>query len=426
MWIALELTRTDWSQSRRKESLLFVRNPASVIVLLAVVGACRSEPASRTAVVQVDGRKNQTPFLASRGDFVVVAWSADRDGDTDLFLATSTDGGHTFSEPRRVNDIPGDVNVYGEQPPRVALGAGAPLPVYVTWTSANQEKKLSFFRFARSLDGGETFEPSVTLHDADLPGDRGWHSLAVSPTGEVHAVWLDSRPEGGESMGLYHARWKGGTSPRAERLFDHVCECCKTTMAIGEDGAVHAAWRQIYEDNYRDIAFSSSRDGGDGCSDAVRVNEDGWQINGCPDDGPSLAVDSHGRVHIVWPTLVHEKMDTGLFSASTTDGRSFSPRLPVPTAEGTDPSHPQVSLDGRGNPVAVWDEVLDGRRRIVASRATITGEGELFWNEPILLDEGGEEASGSYPVPAASGAGALVAWTSQMGDESVIRIRRLE
>ena len=36
----------------------------------------------------------------------------------------------------------------------------------------------------------------------------------------------------------------------------------------------------------------------------VRVNDDGWAIDGCPDDGPSIAVDAGGVLHIGWPTLV--------------------------------------------------------------------------------------------------------------------------
>jgi hypothetical protein len=43
------------------------------------------------------------------------------------------------------------------------------------------------------------------------------------------------------------------------------------------------------------------------------VSEDGWQINGCPDDGPSMAVDGSNRAHRIWPTVVHEKTDLGLF-----------------------------------------------------------------------------------------------------------------
>jgi hypothetical protein len=400
----------------------------------------RDRPAE-TLVLAAEGRANATPYAASRGDFVAVVWSASGEGATDLFLATSQDGGRSFSPPLRVNDVPGDVNVYGEQPPRVALGTEAPARLYVTWTSADPEKELSFLRFARSLDGGRSFEPAVTLHPPDLAGSRGWHSLVVSPTGEVHSLWLDARPRSAGSiydsllptahaheheagMGLYHLVWDGGAPPEARRLFEPVCECCKTAMAVGKDGNVYAAWRHIYKDNYRDIAFAVSRDG-TGFGDAVRVNEDGWQINGCPDDGPSMVVDRSNRAHLIWPTLVHDKMDMGIFHASTADGVSFSPRSPLPNAGGMDPSHPQLALDGSGRLAAVWDEVVEKKRRVVFSRAVLAVDGAASWSEPELLDDGAG-SSASYPVVAASGSGVLVAWTQQTGDESVIRVRRIE
>jgi hypothetical protein len=396
---------------------------------------------AETGLLGIKGRASATPYVASTGDFVALVWSAsEEDGATDLFVAESEDGGRSFSAPVRVNDVPDDVNVYGEQPPRVALGSGAPPPVYVTWTSADPEKELSFLRFARSLDGGKSFEPAETLHAPDLPGSRGWHSLAVSPSGQVQSVWLDARPlhvgsifdrvlktahAHEAAMGLYYLAWDGGAPPEARRLFEPVCECCKTAMAVGKDGSVYAAWRHVYEDNYRDIAFAVSRDGA-GFGDAVRVNEDGWQINGCPDDGPSMVVDGSSRVHLIWPTVVHEKTDMGIFHASTADGVAFSERTPLPGAGGMDPSHPQLAIDGSGRLAAVWDEMVGNKRRVVMSRAVPAGDGAPSWSEPELLEDGGEGSSATYPVVTASGAGVLVAWTSQAGRESVIRVRRIE
>ncbi len=426
------------------------KNSGWFAAFLLLGGACReselerverARPETESPVLAVEGRRNQTPFLASKGDLVAAVWSAGGDGTTDLFLATSADGGHSFSEPRRVNDVPGDVNVYGEQPPRVAIGPGSPSPpIYVAWTSANTEKKLSFLRFSRSLDGGETFDRAVTLHSPDLPGERGWQSLSVSPRGIVHAVWLDNRPVETSllprsvptvhahsrlaGMGLYHLAWDGGARPEAERLFESVCECCKTALAIGGDGSVYAAWRHVYADNYRDIAFAASRDGAR-FRDATRVSQDGWQIDGCPDDGPSIAVDAADRVHVIWPTLVQERMDMGLFYASTENGAAFSSRSALPTSGGTDPSHPQLALDGSGRLVAVWDEFVEEKRRIVFIRGALAGDGSFSWDQPQILDDGADGVSATYPVAAASGTGVVVAWTSQAGDESVIRLTRI-
>jgi 3-hydroxyisobutyrate dehydrogenase-like beta-hydroxyacid dehydrogenase len=83
-----------------------------------------------------------------------------------------------------------------------------------------------------------------------------------------------------------------------------VCYCCKTAIATANDGTIFAAWRNVYAGSIRDIAASVSRDGGRTFAAPVKVSDDGWALNGCPDDGPAMAIDGRGQVHIVWPTLV--------------------------------------------------------------------------------------------------------------------------
>ncbi len=80
---------------------------------------------SGTAIeIGVTGRANANASIASSGSFVGVAW-ADRtnDGVTDVYVATSGDGGRSFRSPVRVNQVPGDASVSGEQPPRIVLSA---------------------------------------------------------------------------------------------------------------------------------------------------------------------------------------------------------------------------------------------------------------------------------------------------------------
>jgi hypothetical protein len=70
----------------------------------------------------VPGRPNATPSIAAAGEFVVLVWSAIPPGTAaDIYAAVSRDGGRAFEAPVRVNDVAGDGQVYGEQPPRVAL-----------------------------------------------------------------------------------------------------------------------------------------------------------------------------------------------------------------------------------------------------------------------------------------------------------------
>ena len=103
---------------------------------------------------------------------------------------------------------------------------------------------------------------------------------------------------------LFFGSLDGAIAPRA--ITGGVCYCCKTALAVGPDGAIHAAWRHVYAGNVRDIAFTLSRDGGRTFAPPVRVSDDRWVLDGCPENGPALAVDGHDAVHVVWPTLVNE------------------------------------------------------------------------------------------------------------------------
>jgi hypothetical protein len=212
----------------------------------------------------------------------------------------------------------------------------------------------------------------------------------------------------------------GPETPRF--LASGVCYCCKTSLVTGSDGALYAAWRHVYPGNIRDIAFTVSRDGGRTFAAPVRVSEDRWVIDGCPENGPSLAAAQDGRVHVVWPTLVPglangggSEPALGLFYSVSADGRRFAERQRLPT-EGT-PYHPQVAVNRRtGLLFVVWDELRGGRRHAVAARAA-SSDGR-FAREALA-------SPASYPVVAPAGDGFVAAWTDTSGPLSSIRIRRL-
>src|SRR4029077_9354733 len=101
--------------------------------------------------------------LAVLGRTVVAVWAAAKGSIVNVYAATSSDGGATFSEPRRVNDQEGDVSANNEQPPRVAIsGSGTTQTITVIWSKrsdAAQKARQDGIRMARSTDGGRTFSP---------------------------------------------------------------------------------------------------------------------------------------------------------------------------------------------------------------------------------------------------------------------------
>ncbi len=199
-----------------------------------------------------------------------------------------------------------------------------------------------------------------------------------------------------------------------------VCYCCKTALATAADGAVFAAWRHVYPGNIRDIAFTSSRDGGKTFAPPLRVSEDKWVLEGCPDDGPAMAVDARNRVHIVWPTLIGEGSadpTIALFYAMSADGARFTPRKRIPT-EGM-PHHPQIAIGADGSLTVAWDEGANGKRRAAMARTTVDAAAGSALTRSVI----GEAAV--YPVVAATSDAAIVAWTSGASTNSTIQVTRV-
>jgi uncharacterized protein YcnI len=396
-------------------------------------------PAASAFELKIPGRRNWTPFAASSGQFAMVVWVASTtDGTSDLYAVTSNDGGATFSEPRRVNDIPGDVRTGGEYAPEVAIG---PQRLHVAWMSSRDNKVA--LRVARSADRGQTFSPAQTLHEEGLINGRGWQSIGLGPDGTLHAVWLDGRNDTtaaehaehmasqpgrpamhGGHMDLFYGAL-GATAPQATSrlLASNTCQCCKTALAIGSDGSINTAWRQIFGEDIRDIAFMRSASGGKSFGGPVRVSEDKWQLNGCPDDGPTMAADSRGGVHVAWPTLVDgDNPRIALFYAYSADGKTFTPRVEVANLGSPKPSHIQMTLRPDGRLALAWDELSDGVRKIAMATGTIDRGGVAHFTPAQLVSD--PAVTGTYPTVAATPAGFLVAWTSGVAEASTIKVAR--
>jgi hypothetical protein len=344
----------------------------------------------------------------------------------------------------RVSDVAGEAQVGGEQPPRVALVArqgGAP-DIVIVWRARRGPNTLLLT--ARSTDGGRTFDASRVVPGTESPGNRGWQSVTVTSGGPIWALWLDHRDAAGQSNGAAHQHGSGSSSTPgdpvaranlsqlffgpldrsvpARSLVRGVCYCCRTA-AVTDGDTIYAAWRHVYAGSRRDIAFAASRDRGRTFSDPARVSNDGWQIDGCPENGPALAVDVRHGVHVVWPTLVQMKgrETLKLFHALTNDGRTFSERQELPTSG--DAYHPQMAAAPDGSVVIVWDELTGGRRQVRTLKRTAFPSPLGTFTQAMTFGEG--SASAMYPTVATVQGASVIAWTNRARDRSTIEVRRI-
>jgi hypothetical protein len=433
--------KTTMTTEKQRTSLNSVAS-ALVVLLATTTAGCgggQQTPAPAAVTVEpsrialaVAGRSNAAASVAAFGQTVAAVWTAATDDASDIFLSVSSDGGATFGAPVRVNDLDGDARASGEQPARVAVGVD--YTIHVAWPAKRDGHTV--IRYAASKDRGQAFSPAVTVAGATQTGARGWHSLALGYDGAVHVAWLDGRSaapmthahgnpgskhapsDGGPRQDIYHASWKGD-GPRSEHLVQaNVCFCCKTAVATAGEH-VYSAWRHIYPGSLRDIAVARSNDNGVTFGAPIRVSEDGWKIDACPDDGPAMVADGHAGIHIAWPTLVAgDTPRKGIFYASLSglSGDAFTPRIRLDSG-GSDPAHPQIASDEHTNTVVVWDERAGETRRVVFRPVSdnVAQPPQMFSGDGV-----------SYPVVAAGEGYWIVLWSARGADGgSAIEGRRI-
>ncbi len=168
------------------------------------------------------------PGSAAFKDRLYVAWPDVRSGRTQVLLTYSTDKGSTWSAPQVVSDDAAALKV-GQKPnefmPTLAVTRDG--VVGLSWYDRrdNPDNTSFYVRFAASLDGGETWLPSVRVSTApktagnpqetialmaaqfDTKGEAptitlaqhewiaGGHTagLAADAAGRFHPLWVDNR-----------------------------------------------------------------------------------------------------------------------------------------------------------------------------------------------------------------------------------------
>jgi hypothetical protein len=135
-----------------------------------------------------------------------IAWSDERNGDADIVLVRSTDGGQTWGAPVRVNDDPvGDGK--DQFQPQLAVAPNGVVSVMFFDRRDDPNNVLINVYLAQSTDNGQTFGPNARVTDAssdpslDAPvPDDGSHvtffgdyqGLAVD-NHFAHVFWNDTR-----------------------------------------------------------------------------------------------------------------------------------------------------------------------------------------------------------------------------------------
>lgn len=251
--------------------------------------------------------------------------------------------------------------------------------------------------------------------------------LSFEPGGET-AVFLSPPAAGGghgpheHGAGAEHrktvrfVRFQGGRIAAEGELDSDACTCCPTSVGRTRNGLI-AAYRDHSPGEIRDIAVVRYRDGL--WSKPVALHADGWKINGCPTDGPSIAA-ADQRVAIAWLTRASGEAKVQV-ALSSDEGKTFG--KPLRLDAGNPLGRPGIAQWDANGYVAVWLEKTTGAEAELRLRRIGAG-GTLH---PVLtLATVAASRTTGFPKLAVAGNQLFLAWRDQHVRAAVLTKQEIE
>jgi hypothetical protein len=294
------------------------------------------------------------PYLAADGEDLLLSWL---EPSYRLLVARLHEG--AWSAPAVIAEGSDFFANWADVPKVAVAGDGT---MWAHWLAKLGEETYAYGIFlASSGDGGVTWQPRGTLHDDRTPTEHGF--VAYAPEGDgLRAVWLDGRAMLDDGPMALRSTVLGENMAPSEVLDDRVCECCPAELAATPAGAV-AFYRDRSPDEVRDMGVV--RLSAAGWTAPEILHPDGWEIPGCPVNGPAA--------------------------------------------------------DARGDELAVaWFTAADQRPRV---QIAFSGDAGATFSAPLLVD--GESPLGRVDLAMAGGGEAWVSWLAVAGDVAAVRIARV-
>ena len=272
---------------------------------------------------------------------------------------------------------------------------------------------------AISEDGGQTWSDPVMPHQDGTPTEHGFVSLFPTEYG-VTALWLDGRNMQPSDDGHGHGGMtlrsavigRDGDVTRKTVVDNLVCDCCQTDVALSAAGPL-AVYRNRTEDEIRDIYVARFEN--QQWSDGVPVAQDGWEIAGCPVNGPAIdALES--EVAVTWFTAANNETKVR-FARSSDAGKTFGDAIDIATDRPI--GRVDTALLGDGSALVSWLRSADGSEGEICIRR-VMADGELS-PELVVATTASGRMSG-FPQMVVRDDSVVVAWTDVSNDSTAVRI----
>lgn len=277
-----------------------------------------------------------------------------------------------------------------------------------------------------SGNGGKTWQKPLIAHTDGTPTEHGFVSLAPAARKRFLAVWLDGRQTaqstekahdhhghgaGKKAMTLRAAFFNAQGKSFAPALLDErVCDCCQTSLAQTKQGYV-VVYRNRSAKEVRDIGYITYKNGK--WSKPQVLHNDGWKINGCPVNGPSVSANDN-KVAVAWYTMANNRAKVKI-AFSEDGGESFG--LPTQVNEGNTLGRVACAVLPNGNALILWMETTDNQTFIRIRK--INPQGKL--GKVHTVSQTSSSRASGFPQIVVQGKRAILAWTQVKGKQKTLK-----
>ena len=231
---------------------------------------------------------------------------------------------------------------------------------------------------------GEKLKDDFKLNTDGIQAEHGFVSIVPNNKKGFFITWLDGRntiqkkPDGDHKpMTIRFAEItnKGDIINESE-LDAAACDCCQTSIAATNKGPI-VVYRDRSDQEVRDIY--SVRNVNGVWKDPNPVHNDGWIINGCPVNGPKVAVKSK-NLAVAWFTASDDNPRVNV-SFSKTNGDSFN--TPLKVNDHSAIGRVDVAFLNDDEVIVSYMEVDDIKAYLRIKKISVNGK----VSEPITISE---------------------------------------
>ncbi|MCK0166686.1 glycoside hydrolase [Jannaschia sp. S6380] len=360
------------------------------------------------------------PSLTDHEDTLYMSWMEQVGPETRVMMAVRT--GEGWSVPRLVQQGD-DLFVNWADFPGIAVFEDGTIAVH--WLREIGPSSFDYqVEISLSHDGGTTWGQPLIPHDDRSFAQHGFASMWSAGQSSLAVIWLDGRAygaEGDKALTAPDAMQLRATMLTSEGMLGddvaidlQTCSCCQTSLAATGDGTILAAYRDRTEGEIRDISVARLTE--KGWETPVSVHDDGWELSGCPVNGPAIDAEG-GNAAVAWFTGANDVAAVKV-AFSDNGGRDFD--TPVRIDQGNPVGRVDLELLDDGTALTSWVEWVEGNEALYLCK--VHHDAGCISPEILTINSAG--ASVNFPRMARLGREVYLAWTQPDENGDSIAIRR--